>query len=166
MDVTEALAAMNRRIREVEDKLAILQVVAGYGPSVDGGAAAEAGALWTEGSWYDTDASPGASVPHGRAGIEGAARRFLEEPVGIAHISHLPLIKVDGDRATVVNHSNTFDQDGDDFRVGRVSANRWELVRIDGTWQIERRVNRLLNGSRESKDVLGDGTREVLGETS
>lgn len=165
MDVTDALAAMERRIQELEDRLAILQVVAGYGPSVDGGAAAEAGALWTVDSWYDTDASPGASVPHGRAGIEGAARRFLQEPVGIAHISHLPLIKVDGDRATAVNHSNTFDQAGDDaFRVGRVSANRWELVRVDGTWQIERRVNRLLNGSRESKDVLGDGTREVLGD--
>jgi hypothetical protein len=164
MEPDARLAELERRLLEVEDKLAILQVVAGYGPSVDGGAGPEAGSLWTVDSWYDTDSSPAAAVPHGRAGIEGAAQRFLDEPVGIAHISHLPIIKVDGDRAVVVNHSNTFDQDGDEFRIGRVSSNRWELVRTDGRWQIERRVNRLLDGSRASKDVLGDGARDVLGD--
>jgi hypothetical protein len=163
MDVNQDYAALERRIAELEDKFEILQVVAGYGPSVDGGASREAGLLWTVDSWYDTDASPAASVPHGRAGIEGAANRFRDEPVGLAHISHLPLIKVEGDRATAVNHSNTFEQEGEDFRVGRVSANRWDLVRVEGSWQIERRVNRLLNGSQESKDVLADGTRKVLG---
>jgi hypothetical protein len=163
VDEDGILAEMDGRIRGLEDKLAILQVVAGYGPSVDGGAVEEAGSLWTIDSWYDTDSSPAASVPHGRAGIEGAAERFRDEPVGIAHISHLPIIRVDGDRATAVNHSNTFDQDGDGFRIGRVSSNRWDLVRVDGTWQIERRVNRLLNGSRESKDVLAQGAREILG---
>ncbi len=164
MDPDQLLAALENRVRELEDKLAILQVVAGYGPSVDGGAVREAGLLWTKDSWYDTDSSPAASVPHGRAGIEGAAKSFLEDPVGLAHISHLPLIKVDGDRATAVNHSNTFHQDGDEFRLGRVSSNRWDLVRVEGRWQIERRVNRLLNGSKESKDLLADGAREILGE--
>jgi hypothetical protein len=166
MDVDQLLAALESRVRELEDTIAILQVVAGYGPSVDGGAAREAGLLWTQDSWYDTDSSPAASVPHGRAGIEGAAKRFLEDPAGLAHISHLPIIKVDGDRATAVNHSNTFHQEGDgeEFRLGRVSSNRWDLVRVDGKWQVERRVNRLLNGSRESKDLLGDGAREILGQ--
>lgn len=157
------VVALARRVQELEDKLAVLQVVAGYGPTVDGGAAEQAGALWTEGSWYDTDSSPAASVPHGRAGIEGAARRFLEDPVGQAHISHLPIIRIDGDRAVVVNHSNTFEQDGDGFRVGRVSANRWELVRVGDSWQIERRVNRLVDGTRTAKDVLAEGARDVFG---
>jgi hypothetical protein len=162
MDISKELATMDQRIGELEDKLAILQVVAGYGPSMDGGAAREAGALWTEDSWYDTDSSPAASVPHGRAGIEGAAKRCLEDPVGLAHISHVPLIKVEGDRAIVVNHSNTFEQDGDAFRIGRVSSNRWDLVRVDGRWEIERRVNRLLNGSIESKSVFAEGIQEIL----
>jgi len=163
MGTAEELAELDRRIRELEDKLAVLQVVAGYGPSMDGGAAREAGLLWTVDSWYDTDSSPAAAEPHGRAGIEGAAKRVLENPAGLAHISHMPLIKVDGDRATVVNHSNTFDQDGEEFKIGRVSSNRWDLVRVDGTWQIERRVNRLLSGSKESRDVFAEGTREILG---
>ena len=160
----EEVAALDRRIRELEDKLAVLQVVAGYGPSMDGGAAREAGLLWTEDSWYDTDSSPAAAVPHGRAGIERAAERTQEDPVGLAHISHMPLIKIDGDRATVVNHSNTFERSGEEFRIGRVSSNRWELVRVDGAWQIERRVNRLLDGSKEARDVFAQGTQEVLGE--
>jgi hypothetical protein len=160
---SDELADLARRIGELEDKFEILQVIAGYGPSVDGGAAREAGMLWTENSWYDTDSSPAAATPHGRLGIENAAKRFLEDPVGLAHISHLPLIKVEGDHATAVNHSNTFHQEGDTFRVGRVSSNRWYFCRVDGKWQIERRVNRLLTGSPESKDVLAEGTRAVLG---
>jgi hypothetical protein len=154
---------LDQRVGELEDKLAILQVVAGYGPSMDGGAAREAGLLWTEDSWYDTDSSPAAAVPHGRAGIEGAAQRSHEDPVGLAHISHVPLIKIEGDRATVVNHSNTFEQDGDGFRIGRVSSNRWDLVRVDGSWQIERRVNRLMNGSKESRDVFAEGVQDIIG---
>ena len=43
MDDMENYTALEARIKELEDKLAILQVVAGYGPSVDGGAAREAG---------------------------------------------------------------------------------------------------------------------------
>jgi hypothetical protein len=163
MGISEELAAIDNRISALEDKLAIMQVVAGYGPSMDGGADTEAGSLWTEDSWYDADASPAAAEPHGRAGIEGAARSCLEDPVGFAHISHMPLIKVEGDKATVVNHSNTFQQDGDGFRIGRVSSNRWELVRVDGTWQIERRINRLLNGSKESRAVFAEGVQEILG---
>jgi len=164
MDITQELAAMDQRVHDLEDKFAILQVVAAYGPSMDGGAAQEAGSLWTEDSWYDTDSSPAASVPHGRAGIEGSAKRALEDPVGLAHISHMPLIRVDGDKAVVVNHSNTFEHSEDGFRIGRVSSNRWDLVRVDGVWQIERRVNRLLDGSKEARKVFTEGTREVLGE--
>jgi hypothetical protein len=163
MSSAEEFAELDHRIRALEDQLAVLQVVAGYGPSMDGGAAREAGLLWTEDSWYDTDSSPAASVPHGRAGIEGAAARAREEPTGLAHISHMPLIKIDGDRATVVNHSNTFEQDGDGFRVGRVSSNRWELVRVGGAWQIERRVNRLLDGSKAARELFAEGTNEIIG---
>jgi SnoaL-like domain len=164
MDRNENGQDLEDRVRALEDKLAILQIVAGYGPSVDGGAVQEAGSLWTEQSWYDTDSTPAASKPHGRAGIEAATRQFLDDPVGLAHISHLPLIRVEGDRAIAINHSNTFHQDGDSFRLGRVSSNRWELVRVGGSWQIERRVNRLMNGSSESKAVLADGTRDVFAE--
>jgi hypothetical protein len=159
----EEYAALEQRVREVEDKLAIYQLVASYGPSVDGGAVVEAGRLWTEDAWYDSDApSAGGAGVHGREGIEGVARMCGELAIGVAHITHLPIVTVDGDRATVIGHSNTFHQEEDqEYHIGRVASNRWDLERIDGAWHIRRRTNRLLDGSAESKAVLADGLRQA-----
>jgi SnoaL-like domain len=162
---SEEFAALERRVRELEDRLAIYQLVASYGPSIDGGAVREAGRLWTEDCWYDSDApSAGDDGVHGRAGIEGVARMCGEMDFGLAHITHLPVVTVDGDRATVVGHSNTFHQVGDEFQTGRVASNRWELERIDGQWQVRLRTNRLLDGSAGSKSVFAEGLRDAAGE--
>jgi SnoaL-like domain len=158
------LARLTRRLAELEDKFEILQLVAAYGPTIDGGAAREAGQLWTDDCWYDSDASSaGDDGVRGREAIEAVSTRCGEAQFGIAHISHLPMIKVDGDRATAIDHSNTFHQQGDEFVISRVSSNRWDLVRVDGRWRIERRVNRLLDGSPGSKAVFAEGGREILG---
>ena len=158
----EQFAAMEQRVRELEDKLAIYQLVASYGPSVDGGAVTEAGRLWTEDAWYDSDASSaGADGVHGRAGIEAVAKMCGDLAVGVAHITHLPIVTVEGDRATVIGHSNTFHQEDGEFRIARVASNRWDLERMDGTWRVRRRTNRLLDGSAESKAVLAEGLRHA-----
>jgi SnoaL-like domain len=160
----EEFIALSRRVAELEDKFAILQLVAAYGPTIDGGAAKEAGLLWTDDCWYDSDASSaGTDGVRGRAAIEEVSARCGEAQFGIAHISHMPLIKVEGDRAIVIDHSNTFHQEGSEFAIGRVSSNRWDLVRVDGKWQVERRVNRLLDGSASSRSVFTDGVQQILG---
>jgi hypothetical protein len=159
----ERIEAIERRLRELEDTVAIYQLVASYGPSIDGGASPEAGLLWTEDAWYDSDSSSaGAEGVHGREGINGIADMVAKADIGIAHITHLPIVDIDGDRATVTGHSNTFHQVGDEFHVARVSANRWELERTDGRWHIKRRTNRILNGTAESKEVLARGVRDDL----
>lgn len=156
------VAAVERRITELEDKLALLNLFASYGPSVDGGAVSEAGRLWTEDCLYDSDTTP--DGVHGRRSIEAVAASIGAGDLGVSHISHAPVTRIDGDRATIVNHSNVFIQDGDELRIVRLAANRWDVVRVDGEWQVERKVNRLLDGSLESKDVLADGLRIVYGE--
>jgi hypothetical protein len=162
MSSDKDLAALEQRVRELEDRLAIYQLVASYGPSVDGGAVAEAGRLWTEDCWYDSDSSTaGSDGVRGRAGIEGVAKMCGDLDMGVAHITHLPIVTVDGDHATVVGHSNTFHQAGDEFHIARVASNRWELERIDGKWQVRVRRNRLLDGSGESKQVFVEGLREA-----
>ena len=159
----DRIEALERRLSELEDTLAIYQLVASYGPSIDGGANPEAGLLWTEDAWYDSDAaSAGPQGVHGRDGINGVADMMAKADRGIAHITHMPIVKIDGDRATVTGHSNTFHQEGEEFRIGRVAANRWELARIDGRWFVKQRTNRMLNGSAESKEVLAQGVREGL----
>jgi hypothetical protein len=158
----QQLAALAERLQALEDLVQIYQLVATYGPSIDGGAAEEAGRLWTEDCWYDSDApSAGSDGVRGRSGIEQVSRRCHDLTFGVAHITHLPVVTVEGNRAVVIGHSNTFHQDGPQFAVGRVASNRWELERIDGAWQVRRRVNRLLDGSPESKDVFRGGLQEA-----
>jgi SnoaL-like domain len=158
----QEFSTLEGRVRELEDKLAIYQLIASYGPSIDGGAVVEAGRLWTDDAWYDSDApTAGSDGVHGRAGIEAVAKMCGEMSVGVAHITHLPIVNVDGDRATVVGHSNTFHQDEGEFHVARVASNRWDLERIDGAWRVRRRTNRLLDGSAESKAVLAEGLRDA-----
>jgi len=40
------------------------------------------------------------------------------------------------------------------FRIHRVAANRWELVRTPAGWKIKRRTLRPLDGSQEARQIL------------
>ncbi|HEV3069167.1 MAG TPA: hypothetical protein VGY50_15035 [Streptosporangiaceae bacterium] len=65
-----------------------------------------------------------------------------------------PRVSVEGDVAVAVNHSRVYLKDGLYWRLERVSANRWELERIEGTWRVIRRTNRLLDGTPEARRLL------------
>jgi len=86
---------------------------------------------------------------------------------GLAHFAGLPRIEIDGDTATVFsylqiitphptaephevpNHGVT-----KGFRIHRVGANRWELVRTTSGWKIKRRTLRPLDGSEPARELL------------
>ncbi len=152
----EALEAQVTRLR---DELDVLRVVAGYAPSIDGGAATEAPLLWTDDCTYDSDAD---EPLRGRGAIQGLSERVGTLPFGAAHFLNLPVIIVDGDHATVTGESHTFHQEDGRYVVGRVSANRWELVRVDHKWQIHTRVNRILDGTSEGRELLARGVHEWM----
>jgi hypothetical protein len=40
------------------------------------------------------------------------------------------------------------------FRIHRVAANRWELVRTADGWKIKRRTVRTIDGSDEPREIL------------
>jgi SnoaL-like domain len=160
MDVEARLQALERQVTELQDTLDVLRVVASYGPSVDGGASVEAGRLWTEDCSYDSDNA--AEPLRGRATLEELSATVGKVPMGVAHFLNLPIVVVDGERATVTGHSNTYHQEEGKYVVARVSSNRWELEKIDGRWQIHTRVNRILDGNQEAKDLLARGVRESM----
>jgi hypothetical protein len=81
--------------------------------------------------------------------VEGAAHQGLLAE-GVAHVMGLPRVTVDGDRAVAVNQSVVHRRG----EVWRVAANRWELVRTPLGWQVASRVNRLLDGSAEARELL------------
>jgi hypothetical protein len=160
MDIEERLQALEQRVRQLEDTLDVMRVVASYGPSVDSGASVEAGRLWTEDCTYDSDNA--AEPLRGRSALEELAKTVGQVPMGVAHFLNLPIVVVDGERATVTGHSNTYHQEDGRYVVARVSSNRWELDRVDGRWQVRSRVNRILDGNQVARDLLARGVRESL----
>lgn len=144
------------RLRALEDREAIRDVIAAYGPAVDRGDSAGAAALWNEGGSYDVG---GYGTCEGQAAItalmDGPTHRDLIAG-GAAHVLSAPKISVVGDNAVAVNYSCVFRHTGAAFEVYRVAANRWTLSRDgDGGWRVDQRVNRLLDGDEAARLLLG-----------
>ncbi|WP_067860234.1 nuclear transport factor 2 family protein [Nocardia shimofusensis] len=155
-DTADLVADLLDRVRTLEDKAAVHEVLTAYGPAVDAGDAEAVGRLWAEDAVYDIDIR----VMRGREAITEMVRTaphqdYIHE--GCGHLLDPVHIRVDGDTAVATCHSLLLrrNPDEDSFRVWRVSANRFELARIDGRWLIERRTARLLDGSAAARDLLG-----------
>ena len=150
----ERIAALEARLRAVEDQLAIVELVASYGPLVDSGDADGAAALWTEDGVYDVDTGTYA----GHAGLSAMVRSRQHQGLlarGCAHVSSIPQVRVRADTAVAITHSQllTRDEQGG-FQVLRATAHRWELVRTSEGWRVQRRTSRLLDGSAAARELL------------
>ncbi|WP_176593646.1 nuclear transport factor 2 family protein [Sphingobium sp. EM0848] len=139
------------RIAALEDREAIRELIARYGPLADAGDCAGAAALWTEDGIYEVG---GFGSYQGRAAIqallEGESHQGLIHG-GAAHVLSPPVIDLDGDCAIAHTYSIVFRKCGDNWEAHRVSANLWQLVRTDEGWKVSRRVNRSLDGSEEAR---------------
>jgi SnoaL-like domain len=151
------LRRLEQRLRELEDRAEIFRLMASYGPSVDSGHGQAAAGLWTADGVYDTDVQ----VMAGPAAIAGMVaedphQHYIQN--GSAHVPSIPAIDVRGDTAVAIGYSHLFLRAGDSFRVARASANRWEFVRTADGWRVQRRLTRLLSGSADARELLGEIT--------
>ncbi|MDL9979348.1 nuclear transport factor 2 family protein [Microbacterium candidum] len=152
----EADAARHRtleeRIAAIEDRLAIADLIARYGPAADSGSGEALAALWSDDGEYGFDDTVlrRDELP---ALVDIEEHRRLMA-AGCAHVLSPPRIEIDGDVATAVNHSIVLEYDGTGWMPVRVGANRWELVRAVGGWRIRRRRNRLLTGEEAARALL------------
>ena len=151
----EAIAALERRVRDLEDRLALLQLVATYGPAVDSGSPEPTARLWTEDGVYDVFPK----VLRGRGDIADMVTGELHQSLiarGAAHLQSLPHIEITGDRAVVTTYSQLVlrDEATDSYRIWRTSANRWEFIRTDQGWRVTHRTNRPLDGGGEARELL------------
>ena len=156
-DLEATVAALATRLQAVEDQLAITQLVVSYGPAVDSGSAAEVAALFLEDGVYDSR-PPGPM--EGRAGISAMVGSDGHQALihnGCGHVMAAPVVTVDGDRAVATGYSRVYRRVDEGFEVWRLAANRWELERTPDGWQVRYRVNRLLDGSDEARDLLRRG---------
>ena len=65
MTVEERLAALEARLQAAEDELAIMRLLASYGPLVDSGQSEAAAAMWIAGGTYDYSGGAVAHAPDG-----------------------------------------------------------------------------------------------------
>lgn len=165
MDVNERLRQLEAKVAQLADHIAILRLVASYGPAVDSLDRDGVSALWAENGSYDFGGAP-------LVGREAVAKLIDLDThrayvgAGSAHTLSLPRIDIDGDRAVAVNHSQIFVKDGNGWRADRTSANRWELVRTQDGWKVEQRTNRLLDGSQPPRDLLRRHRPNEVGATA
>ncbi len=166
--MTEPGTNLERRLRAIEDRLQIYNLIASHPPSADTGAAAYAEAVYSEDGVFDRGADlPGWS---GNKGIEVNLQSPGHQAAiagGLAHFTGLPHVTVDGDTAVVISYLQILapKKSGEavevpnhgasrGYHIHRVVANRWDLVRTPSGWKIKRRTSRLVDGSEGSREIL------------
>ena len=165
-EMTEALRELTARVAALEDRAAIVALMTTYGPAIDAGDADAVAQVWTEDGEYDVDTGVMRGHDEIRAMVRGPMHQGFVRG-GCAHILEPGDVVIDGDTAVATCKSLlvTADGSGGPFTVARATANRWELVRVDGRWRCRRRVGRLLDGRPEARALLaGEIAGEVAGE--
>lgn len=152
-DLEVRLAALEGRVRELEDMLAIQQIIARYGPAVDSLSQAQVAALWARDGVYDFGGEPlrGAEAV-GKLVELSTHRAYVER--GCLHSLGNPVITIQGDHAVATGNSRVYVHEDDGWKVERAAANRWELVRDGEGWKVASRTNRLLDGTEDARLVL------------
>ena len=162
------MARLEERVRAIEDRLEIYNLIASHPPSADTGNGAFVASVWAEDGVFDRGAE--FARPAGRTAIAGGSsnpehHRAIEQ--GIAHFAGLPYVRVEGDTAFAISYLQILvpDRQGPQFEVPnhgasqgfhvhRVSANRWEFVRTPDGWRIKSRTLRPLDGTAPAREIL------------
>ena len=155
------------RLRAIEDHLEIQNLIAGHPPSADTGGDYFTRAAYTEDGVIDLGGGKGATGNEKIAAMTKEPGHQAAIAGGLAHFAGLPRIEVDGDTAvahsylqiitphpTAEPHEVPNHGIGKGFRIHRVGANRWELVRTPSGWKIKRRTLRSLDGSEPAREIL------------
>ena len=159
---------LDQRLRAIEDRLEIYNLIASHPPSADTGSAAYAEAVYAEDGVFDR--GPGLSGATGNKALGALLQSDGHQAAiagGLAHFTGLPYVALDGDTAVVISYLQilTPKKSGEPvevpnhgasrgYHIHRVVTNRWELVRTPSGWKIKRRTLRLVDGSEPSREIL------------
>lgn len=151
-DLADVVAALSRRVEQLEDERAIRDILCKYALAVDGNNADAMADLYAEDCEIDIDA---VAFFKGRED----AKRIV---TGEAHQSILPncahimgpfAIAIDGTSAVATGYATIFVREDGAVGVWRQAYGRWELTKRDGRWQILKRQSRS-TGRVESMALL------------
>jgi hypothetical protein len=164
--MTMTKSSLEERLRAIEDRLEIYNLIASHPPSVDAGGNDHISASWVEDGVFDR----GDDATRGRAAIAQQVLSPAHQAAiagGLAHFTGLPHVAISGDTAVVTSYLQVIvpQNQGDPvevpnhgkskgFRIHRITANRWELVRTDEGWKFKQRTLRQLDGSEPARAIL------------
>ncbi len=159
---------LEARLREIEDRLEIYNLIASHPPSADTGADYYTSAVYTEDGVFDRGEDLDGAVGNEAIGaftLSAGHQKAIQG--GLAHFAGLPHIALDGDAAYVTSYVQIIHPDalGEErelpnhgfstgFRIHRVVANRWTLTRTPEGWKIKSRKLRPLDGSAPAREIL------------
>jgi SnoaL-like domain len=161
-------SSLEWRIRAIEDRLEIYNLIARHPPSADTGASRYAQAVYTEDAVFDRGPDLSGAVGNTAIGahLQSAGHRAAIAG-GLAHFTGLPHVTIDGDTAVVISYLQilTPKKSGEPvevpnhgasrgYHIHRVVTNRWDLVRTPSGWKINRRTLRLVDGTEPSREIL------------
>lgn len=158
-DSSALVESLIARVELLEDKLAITELLTAYSPAVDSGSADEVANLWLEDGVYDVDTG----AMHGRGELRAMVKSDAHQHWimnGAAHMMTPAHIRINGNEAVATCHSQLIIKDPENpkgFKVLRITANRWELVKNDGVWKVKLRTNSILDGRPEARAILAAG---------
>ena len=165
MDDTQSL---EDRLRAIEDRLAIYNLLAAHPLSADTGEADFIDSIYMQDFVFDRGAGlSGARSRDNMVALVESDAHHTAIAGGLAHFGNLPLVELRGDTAVATSYLAliTPDENGEErelanhgtstgFRVHRVVANRWSLVREDSRWSIASRTVLPMDGTGPALDML------------
>ena len=160
------------RLRAIEDRLEIYNLIASHPPSADTGADYFTRAAYTADGVIDLGGGKAAEGNEVVAAMVKTPGHQAAIAGGLAHFCGLPRIDIEGDTATVTSYLQIITPHptaephevpnhgvSNGFRIHRVGANRWDLVRTPDGWKIRRRTLRPLDGTKPAREVLRHALR-------
>jgi hypothetical protein len=159
--------SLEDRIRAIEDRLEIYNLIAGHPPSADTGADYFTRAVYVEDGELDLGRGKATAGNETIAAVTRTPAHQAAIAGGLAHFAGLPRIELDGDRAVVTSYLQILTPHptaephevpnhgvSNGFRIHRVAANRWEIERTAAGWKIRRRTVRTIDGSEPPREIL------------
>ena len=168
MSQGNGVTSLEARLRAIEDRLEIYNLIASHPPSADTAADYYTRAVYAEDGVFDRGS--GLVGGNGREEIAALTQTLGHQEAiagGLAHFAGLPYVELDGDTAYVTSYLQILypDAKAEDrelanhgysrgFRIHRVAANRWTLTRTPEGWKIKSRRLRPLDGSAPARELL------------
>jgi hypothetical protein len=166
--------SLEERLRAVEDRLEILNLIAGHPPGADSASGEYAASYWVEGGVFDRGPPFGARAMS-EANSAMASPEFQQAiKQGICHFTGPPYIEIDGDTAIVTSYLQilapnplaeefTLSAHGTSkgFRVHRLSVSQWDLTRTAEGWRINRRTLRSMDTPEARALLRGAADRRM-----